>query len=680
MTPLENLANSIEEADDFQDTPQGWGSRWQTELAAAKEYVKKWHTIGRKVQAVFRDEREAEQEGATRWNLFTSNVLTQQALLYGNTPTVTVTRKFADSADDVARVAGTILERALNADVERDGDSYSEALQYALEDHLLPGLGQVRVRYAADWEEVPGRPAMLSPDGRELAPAVPPVSRKVYECVETDYVRWEDFLWSPAGVWHEVRWVAFRSELSKTQVRERFDDEVGADGKLLKETRGYSVADAIPYAANGRGVDGKAKSGKADPWARASVWEIWDKDSRRVYWYVEGYPNTLDQKDDPLGLVGFFPCPKPLAANTTTSTTIPRPDYVLAEDLYREVNELSTRIRLLTKGMRVAGVYDKGAGAIQRLLSEASENELIPVDNWAMFAEKGGIRGQIDWLPLEQIASAIQALDARREVTKQALYEVTGMSDLMRGQAAPAGASATEQSIKARFGSVRMQRRQNDFARFASDVQRLKAEVMVGHYDDASLIAQSNLEYTPDIALAPQAIELLRSRFAQYRVKVKPEAVSMQDFTKLQSDRMGVIGGLSTYMSAAAPLAQQMPGSMVFLLEVLKWFVAGLPGGADIESIMDSAIEQAQQASQQPQAQQPPPPDSKVVAQQLKGQQELAKIDAEKTADLERLSAEVQADAQRERTQREENVREAAEKAMIGAQTRASNGDPFTRG
>lgn len=670
---------TIQEADDFEDTPLGWGSRWQAELAAAREYTKKWHATGRKVHAVFRDEREAEHEGTTRWNLFTANILTQQALLYGNTPTVTVTRKFADSADDVARVSSEILERALNSDVERDGDSYAEALQYALEDFLLPGLGQARVRYVAEFEQTEGREAIVAQDGRVLAEAVAASTRKVYECVETDYVRWEDYLWSPAGVWHEVRWVAFKSELSKTQIRKRFDEQPTADGQTLAEARGFAVADTIPYNATRPGED-KAKSGKTDPWARASVWEIWDKDSRRVFWYVEGYPNVLDQKDDPLGLTGFFPCPKPMAANTTTSTTIPRPDYVLAEDLYREINELSTRIRLLTKAMRVAGVYDKSAGAIQRLLSEASENELIPVDNWGMFAEKGGIRGQIDWIPLEQIASAIQALDARREVAKSALYEVTGMSDLLRGQAVVAGASATEQSIKARFASVRLQRRQDEFARFASDIQRLKAEVMVKHYDTATLLAQSNIELTPDNGLALPAVELLRNRYALYRVKVKPEAVAMQDFGKLQSDRMSVIGGLSTFMSAAAPVAGQLPGSLPFLLEVLKWVLAGLPGGSDIEGVMDSAIEQAQQMAQQPQGQRPQQPDPKLAVQQLKGTQEMAKIQAESQADLMRLNAEVQADAQRERTQREENVREAAQKAMIGAQTRASNGDPFTRG
>jgi hypothetical protein len=62
------------------------------------------------------------------------------------------------------------------------------------------------------------------------------------------------------------------------------------------------------------------------------------------------------------------------------------------------------------------------------------------------------------------------------------LYQVTGQADIMRGQATVAGASATESAAKARFGSVRMQRRQDEFARFVSEAQALKLEVICKHF------------------------------------------------------------------------------------------------------------------------------------------------------------------------------------------------------
>ena len=60
----------------------------------------------------------------------------------------------------------------------------------------------------------------------------------------------------------------------------------------------------------------------------------------------------------------------------------------------------------------------------------------------------------------------------------------------------------------------------------------------------------------------------------------------------------------------------------------------------------------------------------------LQGDAQKAQADMQKEQlklqnDLTRMQAEVQADAAREATQREENVREAGQKALIGSMTRA---------
>lgn len=643
---------------DYADTPQGWAQRWQVELAAAREALSKWHEQGRKIVRRFRDERGAEKDGDTRWNLFTSNVQTQKATLYGQVPRVSVSRRFADADDDVARVAADMLERILNSDIERDSDTFAQALEYALLDRLLPGFGLARVRYEAEFETLPGTPPKLDPmTGAVLAPAVPPVERKSYEGVETDYVHWQDVLWSPARVWHEVRWLAFRAEMQQREFDARFRT---ADGKSLwgsmpKLGRAQDDADA-----------------KSQPWDRVEVWEVWDKDTRRVFWCVEGYSAVLDTKDDPYGLDGFFPCPRPLLANMTTDKVVPRPDFVLAQDLYNQIDNLCTRIKLLEDAIRVAGVYDKSSGAdLGRLLNGDAANTLIPVDNWAAFAEKGGIRGVIDWMPLEQVVAAITSLSGRVREAQDQLYQVTGMADIMRGASDPRETAAA-QGIKARFGSVRLQEMQAEVARFASDIQRLKAQLIAKLYDVQSILTQANAVHTFDAQLAPQAAQLIQERFATYRIEVKPEAVSLQDFAALKSERMELLAGISTFLQAMAPLAQQVPGSAPFLMQMLKWSVSGLRGASGIEGVLDRAITAAEQAQKQAESAppKPPPPDPKLLSQQLKGQQELQKVQAELQADLQRTAAEVQANAAKERQQMEFNVREAAGKAAVSQANR----------
>jgi hypothetical protein len=304
---------TIESAEQFDKNPAGQATRWAAEMQAADKEVERWLKESQKVVDRFLDKRSraATRKDSTRLNLFNANVTTIRSMLYGQIPAVDVKRRFDDQADDPARVAATIMERLLNNDMRRDDDSYREVLRYCLDDWLIVGLGVGRVRYEAEFEEVE-MPAMTSVDELgnpvELAPAYTE-QRKVWEDAPIDYTGWRDVRWSPARTWGEVRWIGFRSYLTEDQVRARFGDK---------------VAKAIPYEQKPtRNTGPNADSMEFDTWKRAGVWEIWSKDDRRVYWWVKDYGQILDGEDDPLELEGFWPCPKFLIANETTSSLVP---------------------------------------------------------------------------------------------------------------------------------------------------------------------------------------------------------------------------------------------------------------------------------------------------------------------------------------------------------------------
>jgi hypothetical protein len=624
-------------------------SRWNVEFEAARKDVEKWHARGAKIVKRFKDERDGRERDRTRWNLFSSNVQTQMALLYGQVPKVDVSRRFGDAQDDDARVAAIILERCLNCDIEAPTDTYSQALWHALQDRMLPGMGMARIRY--EREERPAEPEE-SAEPVELAEGEEEPLELVKEAVVVDYVPWKCHLWSPAETFQDVRWWAFKTQLGRKQLVARF----GAVGELVPLN-----------SAKRKGNDAETK---VTPWGRADVWEVWDKENKRVNWYVEGFPQLLDDVDDPLGLDGFWPFARPMCANSTTDSMVPTPDFALAQDLYDEVDDLSTRIKLLQQAVNVRGAYDGTNTGLKRLLSEAAGNELVPVAEFAAFMEKGGIAGAIAWMPLDIIVQAIEALVKQRFETKQALFEITGMSDIMRGQSGEAEATATEQSIKAKFGSVRMQALQGDFARFASDTQRLKAEVMSKFYEPATLLELSNIEMTADAEFAPKAVELIKSRFGMYRVEVKPESVSMADFAAMRSEATEFVTGVSTFLTACAPLIEKIPGSATALLELLGLVMARFHGfGNEAEGIVDRAIAtlKAQQAEAAANPQ-PAPPDPKLQAQQVKSQTELQKVTLEHQADMERIAAETQAEASKQQMQAQFNVQELQAKAALAVQ------------
>jgi hypothetical protein len=482
---------------------------------------------------------------------------------------------------------------------------------------------------------------------------VPAVEEVSAEDVETEHVHWSDQLWSPCRTYHELRWWGFRALMSRPELEKRF----GALGRLA------------PLNASKKGRTQTSDASRADPWGRAEVWEIWDKERREVVWFVEGFSQLLDRQPDPLGLRGFWPFPRPMTANLTTSTMVPVPDFVLAQDLYNEIDEVSTRITNLEKAIRAAGVYDKTSGEVQRLLSETSDrNELIPVSGWGAFAEKGGIAGVVSWLPLEQIVAALDKLRETRAELLQAVWQITGMGDIMRGQSTTAGKTATEAGIQAGFGSVRMRSMQDEFARFAGDVQRLKAEVISKHFSVQTIIERSNIMLTPDAPLAQQAAELIKSKGGLWRVEVKADSVSMADLAGQRSEASEFVQGLSQFMVAAQPLAASVPGAAPFLLELLGMVMTRFKFADQAEGIIDRAIAAAKQAQAQPQA---PQPDPKAMAAlqtaQIKAQTDQQRLLLEHQLDMDRLKAEVAAEDEKQRAQTLWNVREETARARIHA-------------
>lgn len=625
---------SIQSAQDFDDTPQGWQRRWLVELAAAKKAAKKWQKAGDRITKAFLDEREdALLLNETRLNVFSSNIVTLRAMLFGNVPRVEVGRRYEDANDDAARVAAEMIERIANADISKQ---FSYAIGCALDDRLLVGCGIARVRYDAKFESVQV-PPFLGNDGTELAPGYERED-KVFEAAPIDYINWRDVLWSPARTWDEVRWIGFKNYMTRDQCRERFGEKIG---------------DAIPLGTTKRS---QSRGGiEDDPWQKGEVWEIWCLEHRTVYWIAEGMDVICDAKEDPLQLTGFFPCPQFMLANPTSRQYAPRADYILAQDQYEELNLVSTRITLLEKAIKVVGVYDKTADGVQRMLTEGTENTLIPVDNWAMFAEKGGIRGQTDWLPLEQISGALDKLREYRTELIGLLYQVTGMSDIMRG-ASNASETATAQSIKAKFASVRVQSMQDDFARFATDLQRLRIEVVVNHFDDETIVSQSNMANTPDAEYIPQALQLLRKLDA-FRISVKSETLAAQDLAAIRQEKTEFIAGLAQFLTAAQPVIDKYPASAPTLLEMLKWTMAGFKGASTIEGVLDKAIAQLQQNP--PQAPQDPNA-GKDKAAQAKMQGDLKREEMRAGAKQQEIRAQTQADLVRINAESRAKVNEQA--------------------
>jgi hypothetical protein len=591
----------ITSASDFDATPMGLAQRWGTEIEAADQELRKFHDEARRIVQRYLDKRDAYGRDESKVNLFWSTMKVLLSMLYARPPKADVSRTFQDYEDDVARVAGTMLQRILNRGFDDDTSNWDTNVRQGIEDWLVVGLGQIWLRYEVKTEPYV-IPAQVDPmTGMELMPEQE-AERIVDEDAPCDYIYWEDFYWSPARTWGEVRWVARRVYMTKDQLEARFGEEIAKIVPLGKTSSQSNVND---------------QEVKHDPWTKAEVYEIWCKENRKVYWYAKGSDVILDVKDDPLQLGGFFPCPKPVAANVTSSNFMPRADYIFAQDQFNELDEINTRITWLTRAAKVVGVYDKSAEGIQRVFSQGAENQLIPVDNWALFAERGGIKGQVDWIPIDQVTNAIERLRQYRQDKVMQIYEVLGISDVMRGSS-KASETATAQQIKAQFGSTRVQLMQFYIADWITQALRIKAEIICKHWQPETIIRRSNIERTPDAALAGQAIQLLKDEeMAEYRVNIEADSMAAMDWAAERDAAVQFMQGLGAFISQVAPMAQSVPGAAPVLLSLLQWSVSKFRVSTQIESVLDQAITGLKQQGIQPPA--PSPMQEAQVAEKQAG-------------------------------------------------------------
>lgn len=608
----------------------------------------KWTARTKKIIKRYRDDTRGQTGNETaKFNILWSNVQTLIPAVYAKLPKADITRRFGDN-DQVGRVASQILERAIDFEIEHYPD-FRSTMKYAVEDRFLGGRGTAWVRY-----EPHVRPQGIEDDGLQVtedveAGELAEVPEEIeYERAPVDYVHWRDFGHSQARTWEEVsqvwRWVY----MTREALVERFGEE---------------MARKIPLDQGPEPLNAYNESKKA--YNRAKICELWDKETLKVYWFCKGMPQIIDVRDDPLGLEGFFPCPKPLYSTTTSDTLVPVPDFVLYQDQAMELDILSDRIDGLVKALRVRGVYDASQPALQRLLTEGDNNALIPVDKWMAFSEKGGLKGSIDLLPLDQIAQTLLNCYQARADIKGQIYEITGISDIIRGQSA-ASETATAQQIKGQYAGLRLRSMQEDVALFASELIRLKAQVMCAKFQPQTILSYAAAQQMApvDQQMIPQALQLMQDRpLRNFRVDIAADSLVQIDEAQMKQDRLQFIQAFGGFLQQALPVGQASPQLVPVMMELMKFGTQAFKASRPIEGQIDVAMEQIKQAAEQPK----PNPEAEAANAQMQAEQQRAQSEMQMEQQKAQLELQLKAQElqQKEQLERFKAELDAATKIMV---------------
>ena len=458
---------------------------WLEMIIEAERVMEDWNQHCDNIDKQFANiERLSEESRDRQFQMFWANIQVLSPSIYARPPIPVVVPKFKDRRP-VFTAASEMAERCtvVAFDLTRIHDTMLDVRN----DLTLYNRGAVWCRHER------GR------NGR-------------FEKVCIEHKNRRDFLHSPARCWYEVQWVAAASYMTREEARKRFakysgDEYDKLDYKIDKE---------------------KDEIGGSDERERAKVWEVWHRGIGRVIWVSEGCERLLDDADPHLDLQDYFPCPKPAYGTVQPGSLVPVPDVLYYRDQLEELNQLTGRIHALAEALRVKGFYPGGGGemadAIEAALKLNSNSAImVPISNWAQF---GGSKEVIVWLPIDQVANTITATVGVRKQIIDDIYQIVGLSDIMRGSTDPDETLGAQQ-LKMQSGSVRIRDKQSMMAQIAKDCVHITTEIITEKFEDSTILAMSQMEL-PTEADIQQQKQGLMMKAQQVMMKAQQEAQQPQ--------------------------------------------------------------------------------------------------------------------------------------------------------
>jgi hypothetical protein len=559
-------------------------------------------------------------------NLYHSNVATMVPSLYNSSPIPDARRRFGD-ADPVAKDVSEIIERTVSYII--DQMPFDAIMKDVVTDSVVPGRGLPRIRYIADVEDI----------------------EKRSEALTLEVVPWDKFIMGPGRSWDKVPWIAFPLDLTFDEM-----EKLGVDPEHLER---IGVGLSSPLEDEDGGDNDEDDDAQKGIYKTIEVYEIWDKRKRETLFIT---PRDKDKPllvlPDVLELPEFFPVPMPLQQVRRRSSMKPICPYELYKDLLSEFNKISLRINALVKQLKVKGLYDGSLNAdVSALASEdMADGEFKVAENTSAFLQGSGktLEAAIAFWPIDKIIAVLQQLYVQRDQLKQLIYEVTGLSDILRGASNP-NETATAQQIKTQWGSLRLQDMQAEVARLARDLFRMISHVVAKHFDWQRIKAMTGMDFAPkqppemlpdaqpeqqQMALQQakmqamqheKAVEaLLRDEMSSFRIDIESDSTVRSDMTRNMEQMNQFLGATSQYAQAVGGLVQTVPQALPTATEIFISFARNFRLGKTAEDALESLSQLAAQAAQQPQED---PEQAKMAAEmqaaQLKAQTDQQKAQAD---------------------------------------------------
>jgi len=669
--------NALEAGSDQED-PQELATYWLGQIALGERKLKSFRTRGDQIIRRYKNKRAYNPTGLSmvgkKMNVLWSNVQTQKPVLFSQTPKPNVQRRNKDK-DPVGRWASIVMEKVLTNSL--DMQPFDHTMNQNVEDLLLPGYAAAITEY---------KPTL---EGDKVA----------FQEALTRYIHWKDQITNPARNWDETWFWGYKVYQTRKEIRATVLNGNQGDPEAKEKARRISEEIVL---------DHKEDKKQEEPAAKATVWCIWDKSTKRVLHIAPGWPTEpLAVMPPPVTFDSFYPIPRPLVATTASDSTIPVPDFDMYSDQADEIDMLTQRIYVLERSLRLRGLYPADMESIKQIMENANDQDMIGIENWAMLAERGGAEGLVVWFPIRDVAETlIQCIEARQQALT-VMYQITGISDIMRGSTEEQE-TATAQQLKAQFGGIRVRERQRDVQRYIRDIIRLQGEIIAEHWTLENLQAMSGVKLLtadqkkmvgqaaamweqfgkaqqaaqqppqegqpmPQMGAAPpqpppvpqpspemmealkeptweEVIGLLRNeKLRGFVIDIETDSTIEADQMQEQQKATEFVTAVTQYVGAWLPALQAAPNMAPLAGEMLLYAVRRYKAGETLETEVENAVEQITASAQNPQQQVPPElqvEQAKQQTEKIKAEAAMMKANAEiekQKLEIEKLRIEVEA-------------------------------------
>ena len=559
---------------------------WKNRLATAKKKWNEYHELVKEIRKYYINKSKNNKQ-----NIFWSSIETLKPFIYFKAPVPYVERKSKQN-NPVEAAACQILEKALIWDLEQQ--DFDGVIKYARNDYLISGLGLTYEKFEPKIEQVVTQMQDVDPITGEMI-SIDTVAEVMTDAkVTTNYIDPHDIIVDTTNVkvWEDVEWVAQSIKMTKQEVIDQFGEKYAE--KLL---------------------DGTIELEK-DKESETTVYRIWDKKKKQVLYVSEVLDEFLRVDDDFLKIDGFFPFPKPVFATLDNHGVIPTPDYTEIKCMLDELDGVNKRMKMTMQALKVTGAYDSSFSDLKNMLD--AENRLIAVSDFDKIREKGGIDGFVGFMPIGQYIDALQALSERRNQLIQAIYEITGVSDIMRGNSDPQE-TATAVTKKTNFGTLRNQDRQNDFQRYLTDVLKIKAEVICEQFTP-ELLAQFAGNIQPEVFnLAVQLLKTDKIRNLTLGIETDTSFMQSEELEKTNE----AVKTIHEMITAAFQVVSAQPALLPLYKQMIESVVVTLPSARQFNTAIDETFNRIAQELAQPDQAQPDPDLIRAQAEVQKNQNEL---------------------------------------------------------